>query len=87
MSKEFPTILETNAYDDGFADAEDYWRPKELERVIAVIEAEMMKCLHVALYSRDPNLIFEARTLHAGLEAATLLLAAEEKEENELHTA
>lgn len=34
MSKDFPTVEETEAYDRGFAHAEDYWRPKERELLI-----------------------------------------------------
>jgi uncharacterized tellurite resistance protein B-like protein len=34
MSKDFPTIEEMDAYDRGFAHAEDYWRPKEREVLI-----------------------------------------------------
>lgn len=87
MSKDYPTINESAAYDDGFKDAEDYWRPKELERVITVLSDELMKCLQVGLYSQNPDLIAKANELSKGLEAALLLLAAEEKEKNELHAA
>lgn len=80
MSKEFPTILETNAYDDGFADAEDYWRPKELERIVTLLSDELMKCLHVAVYSQNTDLVERAAQLQHGLQAAIALLAAEQKE-------
>lgn len=82
MSKDYPTINESAAYDDGFKDAEDYWRPKELERVITVLSDELMKCLHVSAYSQNEDLSAKAEELSKGLHAAILLLAAEEKKEN-----
>ena len=34
FNRAFQTVTESNAYDRGFAEAEDYWRPLEQERVI-----------------------------------------------------
>lgn len=31
------TIQETEAYDRGFAEAKDYWQPKEYERILAIL--------------------------------------------------
>lgn len=80
MSRDFPTINESAAYDDGFKDAEDYWRPKELERIVTLLSDELMKCAHVAVYSQNEDLAARAEELSKGLEAAIRLLAAEEKE-------
>lgn len=38
MSKEYPTVNETIAYDEGFADAKDYWVTKEQERIIGLVK-------------------------------------------------
>lgn len=34
FNRAYQTVNESNAYDNGFEEAEDYWRPKERERVI-----------------------------------------------------
>lgn len=34
MSRDYPTVGETEAYDLGFSDAENYWRPLEKERIL-----------------------------------------------------
>lgn len=38
MSREYPTVNESIAYDDGFAHAEDYWRPKEQDRIAELLD-------------------------------------------------
>lgn len=38
MSREYPTVNESIAYDDGFADAKDYWVPRTEEDIIKLLE-------------------------------------------------
>lgn len=33
MSRDYPTVNEAIAYDDGFKDAKDYWEPLIIERL------------------------------------------------------
>lgn len=57
MSKEYPTIQETEAYDQGFADAEDYWRPKEKARLIAKLHD---MATHLMFEHNSSYYLFEA---------------------------
>ncbi len=70
MSKDYPTIAETEAYDRGFADAEDYWRPKELERIVELLEKQRSQCEKAGLFANDPMIRGELQTLFIGIEAA-----------------
>lgn len=53
MSREYPTVNESIAYDDGFKDAEDYWVPRTEERIIGVLEGLKAKCEHKLSISKS----------------------------------
>lgn len=77
MSKEYPTVNETIAYDEGFADAEDYWRAKEQDRIIALLETESRNCEKAGLWANGVDLRSQLQELHMGLNAAILLIKGE----------
>lgn len=56
MSREYPTVNESIAYDDGFAHAEDYWRPKEQDRIAELLD-NLIADDFIGVFQEDGNTV------------------------------
>ncbi len=78
MSKDYPTIAETEAYDRGFADAEDYWRPKEQQRIVKMLEEQREQTAKASVFANGPELRHELKTMFIALELAIRVINGED---------
>lgn len=63
MSKEYPTVNETIAYDEGFADAEDYWTAKEQERIVEMLREQLVNIDYEGIGIKDGWTISKAELI------------------------
>ncbi len=61
MSVEYPTLAEVNAYDRGFAEAEDYWRPKEQDRIAELLDS-LIADDFIGIFRHDGNVVHYSKS-------------------------